>query len=142
MVLARREQDSSSPSRRPGPLFICGVTACVAGMSLPGGDEGCGVSDDLETVCPSGRVMARRRSLTDQARREEIREEEEEEEGRGSLAALCLRLSRRGRWQQLEKRSSLAAVVQALLMETRKSSKSEAPARWDASHRPAVLIRF
>lgn len=60
------------------------------------------MSDDLETVCPSGRVMARRRSLTDQARREEIREEEE---GRGSLAALSFRLRRRGRWRQLENRT-------------------------------------
>lgn len=58
------------------------------------------MSDDLETVCPSGRVMARRRSLTDQARQEEIREEE----GRGRLAALSFRLRRRGRWRQLEKR--------------------------------------
>lgn len=41
------------------------------------------MSDDSETVCPSGGVMARRLSLTDQARREEAREAE----GRGSLAA-------------------------------------------------------
>lgn len=84
------------------------------------------MSDDLETVCPSGRVMARRRSLTDQARREEIREEE----GRGSLAALSFRLRRRGRWRQLEKKNPQVPWQQLLgvaLMERRKLSQSQPP---------------
>ena len=105
------------------------------------------MSDDSETVCPSGRVMARGRSLTDQARRKEIGEEE----GRGSLAALSFRLRGRGRWKK-ESRSSLAVVVyvsdewEALtlcgeLTETRKLSKSQPAAQSDEANRPSVLGR-
>lgn len=51
------------------------------------------MTDDSEIVRLSDRVMAGRHSLTDQARREEIKGEEEvEDEEEGSLAALSFNL--------------------------------------------------
>lgn len=41
------------------------------------------MTDDSEIVCLSDRVMARRHSLTDQARQEEIRGEEEDDVSKG-----------------------------------------------------------
>lgn len=60
------------------------------------------MTDDSEIVRLSDRVMAGRHSLTDRARREEIRGEEEGDE-KGSLAALPFNLGRYGRWGQQEK---------------------------------------
>ncbi len=84
---------ASSVSADMGPLFTCCVTAVLQGVSLPAGwwrlQRGSAVTDDLEIVRLSDRVMARRHSLTDQARREEIRGEEGW--GReGKPGSLCL----------------------------------------------------
>lgn len=62
------------------------------------------MTDDSETVRLSDRVMAWKRSLTDQARREEITEEEDKE---GRLAALSLALLRYGKWGQWKKHKFL-----------------------------------
>ena len=59
------------------------------------------MSDDSKIVRLSDRVMAGRHSLTDEARREEIRGEEGE---KGSLAALSFNPGRCRRWgEQKEK---------------------------------------
>lgn len=63
------------------------------------------MTDDSETVRLSGRVMAGRHSLTDQARREEIRGEEEEEDEKGSLAALSFNPGRYGRRGQRKEKT-------------------------------------
>jgi len=68
-----------------GPLFTCGVMAVLQGVSLPGGDDGCGEEAvewlTTQRVRLSDGVMAGRHSLTDQARRAGEGDEE------GSLAA-------------------------------------------------------
>lgn len=63
------------------------------------------MTDDSEIVRLSDRVMAGRHSVTDQARREEIREEE------GSLAALFFILGRYGEWGKKEKKSQTVGVL-------------------------------
>lgn len=63
------------------------------------------MTDDSEIVRLSDRVMAGRHSVTDQARREEIREEE------GSLAALFFILGRYGEWGKKEKKKSQTVGV-------------------------------
>ncbi|KAM3592671.1 uncharacterized protein V6R79_023148 [Siganus canaliculatus] len=121
-------------------LLIGGATAALQrrGVSLPAGDDGCresgGVTDDSEIVGLSDGVMAGRHSLTDQARRGEIRGEEERDWGReggerrrGSLAALSFSLGRYGRkrrrgWGQQEKHiqkysRSACAVPDPLLVD-------------------------
>lgn len=68
------------------------------------------MTDDSEIVRLSDRVMAGRHSLTDQARREEIKGEEEEEDEEGSLAALSFSLGRYGRLGQLGKKKKKKKV--------------------------------
>lgn len=65
------------------------------------------MTDDSEIVRLSDRVMAGRHSVTDQARREEIREEEEE----GSLAALFFILGRYGEWGKKGKKITNGVCV-------------------------------
>lgn len=71
------------------------------------------MTDDAEIVRLSDRVMARRHSLTDRARREEIGGEDEW----GSLAALSFNQGRYGRWGQPEKNTSRSALVPAVYLE-------------------------
>lgn len=99
---------SSHASPLPASRFQ--ETRSLSSGGVPAGwrwrlQGGGGVTDDSEIVRLSDRVMAGRHSLTDQARREEIREEEEDEEG--SLAALSFILGRYGKWGQLEKKKKL-----------------------------------
>lgn len=62
------------------PSSFAAWRLCCRGCPCRAGDDGCregsGVTDDSEIVRLSDRVMAGRHSLTDQARREEIRGEE------------------------------------------------------------------
>lgn len=95
--------------RRQGASLHLQRDGCVAG-GVPAGyrwrlRRGSGVTDDSEIVRLSDRVMAGRHSVTDQARREEIREEE------GSLAALFFILGRYGEWGKKEKKITNGGCV-------------------------------
>ncbi|XP_024141063.1 uncharacterized protein LOC112154399 [Oryzias melastigma] len=68
--------------------------------------------------------MAWRRSLTDQARREEITEEEDKE---GRLAALSLALLRYGKWGQWKKNRSACLVAVLLVVNTKTLKRHHVP---------------